>query len=372
MPVYVEMVKDKKTGKMIEKKVGPEKKKQYYIRTYVTDAFGNRKQVTRHNKDWIGLDGKNKAQQEENIIKNHIINSDDNITLNKIIDEFLEYKKTIIETTTYNLYSQIIDIYIKPNINITKKVRLFTNSDIINFKEKINKLNISLSLKRNIYIVTKLIFNYASLKISFNNPFIKIPNFQKTKKDDSKEMNFLTESEFNEFIKYENNFLYQAFFIILFYTGIRKGECLALTRDDVDFDKNTISINKTYNTNYKIETLPKTTKSKRTLLVSNIVLDSLKKVCDYNDNGILFKEKIKATTLREKCQKNLKKAGINKNIRIHDFRHSFATLCINKNIPIHIISEYLGHKDIYTTLNIYSHLYPNSQKILIDILNGQN
>lgn len=370
MPVYEEKIKDIKTGKMKVKLI--DGKKQYYIRTYITDEFGNRKQVTRHNKDWLGLDGKNKAQQEENIIKNHIINSNENIILSKIINEFLEYKKTTIETTTYNLYLQIINIYIKPNIDTSKKVRLFLNNDIISFKEKLNKLNISLSLKRNIYVITKLIFDYASLKVSFNNPFNQISNFQKTKKDDFKEMNFLTEKEFNQFIAYEQNYLYKAFFTILFYTGIRKGECLALTRHDIDFVQNTISINKTYNTNYKIETLPKTTRSKRILLVSTLVLDSLKEVCNCNNDEILFKEKIKATTLREKCQRNLKKAGIKKRIRIHDFRHSFATLCINKNIPIHIISEYLGHKDIYTTLNIYSHLYPNSQKILIDILENKN
>lgn len=56
-------------------------------------------------------------------------------------------------------------------------------------------------------------------------------------------------------------------------------------------------------------------------------------------------------------------------MRIHDFRHSFASLCINNDVPIAIISEYLGHENISTTLDIYSHLYPDSQNKLVEKLN---
>ena len=60
-----------------------------------------------------------------------------------------------------------------------------------------------------------------------------------------------------------------------------------------------------------------------------------------------------------------------KHIKIHDFRHSFASMCINKGVPIEIISQYLGHENISTALDIYGHLYPNSQEELINILGKQ-
>lgn len=63
------------------------------------------------------------------------------------------------------------------------------------------------------------------------------------------------------------------------------------------------------------------------------------------------------------------RSGMTKNIRVHNFRHSFASLCINNGVPIEILSEYLGHENISTTLETYAHLYPNSQNKLIQILN---
>lgn len=47
-------------------------------------------------------------------------------------------------------------------------------------------------------------------------------------------------------------------------------------------------------------------------------------------------------------------------------------MCINKGVPIEIISQYLGHENISTTLDIYGHLYPNLQDKLIDILEKQD
>ncbi len=67
MPIYEEMIKDKKTGKKIPKMV--DGKKQYYIRTYIKDEFGNSKQITRHNPDWLGKVGKTEASREENRLK---------------------------------------------------------------------------------------------------------------------------------------------------------------------------------------------------------------------------------------------------------------------------------------------------------------
>lgn len=62
-------------------------------------------------------------------------------------------------------------------------------------------------------------------------------------------------------------------------------------------------------------------------------------------------------------------AGVKK-IRIHDLRHSHASLLIEKGVPPLAISERLGHEDIQTTLNTYSHLYPNKQNEIADMLSS--
>lgn len=101
--------------------------------------------------------------------------------------------------------------------------------------------------------------------------------------------------------------------------------------------------------------------------VSKLLKEYIKNV---DDKTIFGLKNIKPTTLQRKCDKNCLKAGITKNIRIHDFRHSFASLCINNNVPIEILSEYLGHESISTTINTYAHLYPDSQDKLLNILNN--
>ena len=358
MPIYVE-----KSSQNL-------KQKRYYIRTYITDDLGRKKQITKHDPNWIGKDGYWAAQQEENRLKNKTISINSNITLDELLDRFMNDKKISLEITTVNLYDQMIRIYIKDFFPINKKISTFTIFDAQGFKEYLVKLGISFTFMKSIYVLITSVFDYAFKIANIENPFRRIGNFKKTKKVEEKEMNILTEDEFNSFISFEPDLIYIRFFRILFYSGMRKGELLGLDWENIDLVNRTISIEKTFNTNYKILTLPKTEKSRRKILMTEIVYEEFRSMYKSGCSGPIFRDVIKATTLREHCQRNLTKAGILKTIRIHDFRHSFASLCINNNIPVYIISEYLGHKDVNVTLKVYAHLYPNSQSILINTLNS--
>lgn len=358
MPVYEE--KEKVNGQ-----------KRYYIRTYVTDEFGKRKQITRHNKTWIGRDGYWLAYQEESMLKSKKINKHENITLKELYNEYLNHKKPMLKLSTYLKYKDDIENYILPYFE-NKIARQITSSDILKWQDKINKLDLSIYTKKRAYTTFSSLIKYGCSFYDLKNNIVStVDNFKEPKGKKNKKMNFITVEEFNNFIQYEKNNEYRNFFIILFYTGMRRGELLALTKDDIDFDKNIITINKTYSPRYKKynieETDPKTEKSNRELQMLNIVRETLKKM-ELKNNERIFKN-IKLTTLKRHCDKNIAKANINKNIRIHDFRHSFASMCIDKDVPISIISEYLGHENISITLDTYSHLYPNSQKKLLDKLN---
>ena len=103
MPVYEE--KEKVNGQ-----------KRYYIRTYVTDEFGKRKQITRHNKTWIGRDGYWLAYQEESMLKSKKINKHENITLKELYNEYLNHKKPMLKLSTYLKYKDDIE-----NLNKLKK-----------------------------------------------------------------------------------------------------------------------------------------------------------------------------------------------------------------------------------------------------------
>ena len=166
----------------------------------------------------------------------------------------------------------------------------------------------------------------------------------------------------------------------MFFTGIRKGEALALKISD--FDGKYIFINHTITKNRfngkRLLLKPKSKKSIRKIkldLFSQIELKQLikyysKNFDNFNDNFFLFggNKPIATTTLDRKKNRYCKLAKV-KQIRIHDFRHSHATILYKKNIDIKTIKERLGHADISTTLDTYVHINEEEEKRLIKMIN---
>ena len=89
---------------------------------------------------------------------------------------------------------------------------------------------------------------------------------------------------------------------------------------------------------------------------SDIVHDYVSKLYDYDSADRLFP--FPRTTMNCHLVRSIRKAGI-KRIRLHDLRHSHASLLIEMGVSPLLISERLGHENIETTLQTYSHLYPN-------------
>lgn len=134
--------------------------------------------------------------------------------------------------------------------------------------------------------------------------------------------------------------------IIQLNTGLRIGEVLALTPNDVDFVNKTISITKTKTPTGEL-TAPKTISSIRTIEVSDAILNILRDFI--SSKKFIFNVKYSAV------QQTFKKV----NVTSHMFRHTHVALLIESGVPIKVISQRLGHSDIKTTLSIYTHVTKN-------------
>lgn len=364
MPIYEE--KEKVNGQ-----------KRYYIRTYVTDEFGKKKQITKHNKEWIGRDGYWLAYQEESKLKNKKYTEHENMTLKELYDNYINYCANIQKLKRSTIIKKQDDyrLYVEPYFTNNKILSDITNKDILNWHEWLIKTKkLSLRFNRDIHTFLVTMLNHACKFHDLEKNVASIcGNFIQPKGTKKDEMNFLTSKEFEKYIEKENNEIYKCFFTILFYTGMRLGELWCLKWEDVNFETQEININKSYNPRNKEETVPKTNKSNRTIKFLNIVGEKFNEMLKYKiDDYIFGTSKITGTTLRRKNKNNYKCIEKDKRFRIHDFRHSFASMCIDKDVPIGIISEYLGHENISTTLDIYGHLYPNSQDKLIYLLDKQD
>ncbi len=209
------------------------------------------------------------------------------------------------------------------------------------------------------------IFNYAVKYYGLReNPCHKAGSMGKK---NAEEMQFWTKDEFSLFIgsKYfENKPASRTVFMVLYYTGMREGELLALTPADIDLDKKEIRINKSYQRIDKedVITPPKTPKSNRTITINKKLCDCLQEYMDMcyelkSDDRMFPYTK---NYLYHEMEKASKASGV-KRIRIHDIRHSHASLLIEMGFSPLLIAERLGHEKVQTTLDTYSHLYPNKQ-----------
>lgn len=214
------------------------------------------------------------------------------------------------------------------------------------------------------------IFNYAiKFHSLLENPCHKAGSIGKKHAD---EMNIWTYEEFQKFSEAakEHIAVYTGF-NILFWCGLRIGELLALEIRDIDFEKETLNINKSYQRLKGVDVItePKTPKSKRIIEIPPQLVPILK---DYIK--ALYKPKPKTRLIpntkhifEHGMKKYSKIAGVKK-IRIHDLRHSHASLLIHLGVNPLVIARRLGHEKVETTLNTYSHLFPNSNKEMINLL----
>lgn len=209
------------------------------------------------------------------------------------------------------------------------------------------------------------IFNYAVRYYGLReNPCHKAGSMGKKNAD---EMQFWTKDEFSLFIgnKYfEDKLASRTIFMTLYYTGMREGELLALTPADIDLEKQEIRINKSYQRLDKedVITSPKTPKSIRTITIPDKLCECLREYLDgcyeLKSNDRLFP--YTKSFLYHEMEKACKASGV-KRIRVHDIRHSHASLLIEMGFSPLLIAERLGHEKVQTTLDTYSHLYPNKQ-----------
>lgn len=207
------------------------------------------------------------------------------------------------------------------------------------------------------------LFNYACRYYGLKeNPCHKAGSMGKKH---AEEMQFWTLEEYKQFRKaVENKINSYTAFELLYYTGMRIGELMALTPADFDFTVGTVSISKTYTRlrGEDIITPPKTPKSKRIVSVPTFLCDEVKAYLStlygLKDNERMFP--FTKYFLEHEIKRGCKESGVKK-IRLHDLRHSHASLLIEQGFSPLLIADRLGHENVETTLNTYSHLWPHKQ-----------
>lgn len=322
------------------------------------------------------------ATNEEALYKIKIMQKETStsaLTIDQIWLEYYNYQKDKVRKQTLNK----INNQYKNYISLLGKIKIndITIEHYNLFKNKLigNKLSIAYCNKVQ-GLFTRLI-NFSNKYYSTSTAILKHIETFKDVNSIKKEMLFFTYDEYLKFIEKVDED-YKVFFEVLYFMGLRQGECLALNWNDIDFKNKTINISKTLTSKIKGEVYTispaKTKSSCRILPIPDRVLNGLKslydfavKFTDFNKEWFVFGNSIpfKETTIANHKNKACELAEV-KQIRIHDFRHSCASLLINKGASIALVSKYLGHSNISITLNTYTHMYQSELKNMVEILNN--
>ena len=206
------------------------------------------------------------------------------------------------------------------------------------------------------------IFNHAVRYYELrSNPAAKVGNMGS---EEHKEMLFWTKEEYKKF-SYEIMDKPVSFyaFEMLYWCGIREGELLALTAADFNFDKETVTINKSYQRLHgeDVITTPKTKKSNRTIKTPHFLCEEMQEYLGML-YGLKKKDRIFTVTksyLHHEMDRGAEAAGV-KRIRIHDLRHSHISLLIDMGFSAVAIADRVGHESIDITYQ-YAHLFPSKQ-----------
>ena len=327
-----------------------------------TDWKGERKQTSKR-----GFSTKREAQAWEREQLNKVT-ADVDMTFASFIDRYTEDMKTRLKENTWSTKEHIIRSKLIPYFgrlklsNITPQQIITWQNELLNYRDAQGKPYSPVYL-RTIQNQLSAIFNHAVRYYRLReNPCKKAGSMGKKK---AREMLFWTKEEYLQFAKViqDKPMAYHAF-QMLYWCGIREGELLALTPADFDFDKETVTISKSYQRlkGKDVITDPKTEKSNRTITMPDFLAAEMQEYI-----GSLYRIQsddrifpFTSSFLRHEMERGCKACGVKK-IRIHDLRHSAVSLLIDMGFSPLAIADRVGHEAIEITYN-YAHLFPSKQQ----------
>ena len=374
---------------MIKKYLTKKGETRYLFQTYlgIDPATRKEKRTTRRGFKTIK---EAKAAERDLILdieENGFSNNEDfqNPTFAEVAELWLESYKSTVKPTTYQGVKIKLDVMIDLYFTDMKIQQIS-----VAYCQKVAiKLSNRYILYTNYYSVISRVFKYAtSIDIIKSNPLDKIIK-PKNRPLKVKE-NYYTKQELTDFLKVckENcKPVEYTFYHLLAFTGLRIGEAIGLMWSDVDFENKRLNISRTAVKIGKEQTVqdPKTKRSKRVITLDDETLNVLKlwkrqqikeyfqagKAYQHDSNYIFTNNKGKwllTATMKVKLSSFFCKHNKLKKITPHGFRHTHASLLFEAGITAKIISDRLGHNNVQTTLDMYTHINDNQRVEVVDQL----
>ena len=298
-----------------------------------------------------------------------------NVRLETIINDYQKrHCELICKPSTQALY----DNYIKVHLSEFKKkiAKDVKKRDIENLILEIRNKGVTNKTVNGIMTFVQAVFNYGVdsgyLK---ENPVGKIKKLPQVKPP----IKSLNEIQMQMFLNVAKGTRFYAFFATAIYTGMRRGELLALEWSDIDFKNARITVNKQL---YKGIKSPTKTNKERVIDIPENLLEILKehkhncniltKLVFHNFKGEpihpYYMEEKHFHPLIKECNKHLDTENQIENFRFHDLRHTYATYLLSNSVPVKYVQNQLGHSTAKMTLDVYASYMPSVKFGALDLL----
>lgn len=299
------------------------------------------------------------------------------MTFRAFAEIYLEERQPRIRESTRAIKNNIIETKLIPVLgempisDITTRDVLRWQNELLSYRDPETGKPYSKSYLKTIHNQLSAVFNHAVRFYKLKeNPAAIVGNMGSEKGITMKYWTLEQYTRFSEAIKDDPRAYYA--FQMLYWCGIREGEMLALTPEDLDFDRKTVTITKTFQhlKGRDVVTEPKTPKSNRVVQMPDFLAeelqDYLRMHADILPHQRLFS--LSKSALYRVMDRGSKAAGVPR-IRIHDLRHSHVSLLIHLGYSALAIADRLGHESIDITYR-YAHLFPSVQKDMANKLNA--
>ena len=319
-------------------------------------------QGVRHKKNKRGFKTKAEAEEWERNFRQQQ-RKDLDINFENFVEIYFADVENRLRESTIKNKRYVFDLKVTPYFKKKKMCEIKT-SDIRAWQNELIKQGYAPTYLKSINNQLAALFNYAVRYYDLkDNPCRKAGSIGKSKADD---MEFWTKQEFKQFLpSMDKKPEARMAFMLLYWTGMRIGELLALTYEDIDLEKRILTVKKTiqriqcvngFAKTKLILTEPKTESSKRTIPIPEYMAEILQK---HIKSGSAFlvsgKEKpMEPRTLQYRFARILKNGKL-PSVHFHTLRHMFSTNCIQLGFDVKTLSELLGHASIETTIPV-----PNS------------
>lgn len=331
----------------------------YEVRINYKDKYGLKKYYSKR-----GFTSKRQAQNHEKIMKAKILQGfekTNNLTFDEAFKKWIDNSGLAHSTIQSRKLSY--RKHIKPtlgNIDLKK-----IDYEIINNLLEIKSHELSTSTMQGLVAILKHVFNFC-----YNNTFIERMPFSELKikgKTNTKKKNKIIDNETFKMMIDDAEPYYKLAFYIAHYTGCRLGEILALTRNDIDLENDTISIDKSlFLDPISHELIISDAKTESSNAIIPLVKPLKKILIKYfeRDNCDIVVNRdgdyISPSLVKAKIRRFNKK--YDKHVTFHMFRHTYTTLLYKNNIDPKTAQKLLRHKDYNTTMTIYTHLKEENLK----------